>query len=175
MRTTILAATAATLLLVATACTSDQSASSSTQSSSGSTTSTATASPSVVVPELPEPTSVSVKVADTAFGSILTDGTDRTLYVFLIDDGADLACIAECLATWTPVMIAGPPELEKGLAASVFDTVKREGDLQLTIGGQPAYTFTGDEPGEVNGQGLESLWFIVAPDGTRITTVNPTP
>jgi predicted lipoprotein with Yx(FWY)xxD motif len=116
---------------------------------------------------------VSIRVADTAFGSILTDGTDRTLYVFLLDDGADLACVQACLATWTPVMIEGAPDLEKGLAADVFGTVKRQGQLQLTIGGQAAYTFSGDEPGDVNGQGLESLWFIVAPDGGRITTVQP--
>ncbi|HEX6844033.1 MAG TPA: hypothetical protein VF235_02850 [Actinomycetota bacterium] len=172
MRKTILAVAAAALLLVATAC-GEQPGSTTSSEPAGSSSSTATESPSVVVPELPEPSAVSIKVADTAFGSILTDGTDRTLYVFLLDDGADVACTAECLATWSPVMVDGAPDLEKGLAADVFDTVKREGAPQLTIGGQPAYTFTGDAPGEINGQGLESLWYVVAPDGARITTVSP--
>jgi predicted lipoprotein with Yx(FWY)xxD motif len=173
MRKTTFAAFAATLLLVATACGDAPATTPSQEPGEATSTATASGSPSVIVPDLPTPTAVSIKVADTGFGSILTDGMDRTLYVFLLDDGRDLACVADCLAAWSPVMIDGAPDLEKGLSSDVFDTVKREGQPQLTIGGQPAYTFSGDAAGEINGQGLESLWFVVAPDGSRITTVSP--
>src|SRR5690606_25589637 len=39
----------------------------------------------------------------------------------------------------------------------------------VTYDGWPLYTFTGDaEAGETNGQGLNDVWFVVAPDGTPV-------
>ena len=46
-----------------------------------------------------------------------------------------------------------------------------DGKLQVTIDGRPIYTFAQDKaPGDVNGQGLNSVWYVIAPDGTEIDT-----
>ena len=50
-----------------------------------------------------------------------------------------------------------------------------DGTAQLAVAGQPIYRFAGDlESGDMNGQGVDSLWFMVAPDGTRNTSTVPT-
>ena len=44
-----------------------------------------------------------------------------------------------------------------------------EGGQQLKAGDWPLYTFAGDSaPGDVNGQGVNEVWFVVSPDGTII-------
>ncbi|HYF11044.1 MAG TPA: hypothetical protein VEC09_01965, partial [Actinomycetota bacterium] len=38
------------------------------------------------------------------------------------------------------------------------------------LDGWPLYSFSGDEAaGDTNGQGLNEVWYVVAPDGTHIT------
>ncbi len=47
--------------------------------------------------------------------------------------------------------------------------VRSDGSVQVTYGGWPLYFFAGDEaPGDINGQGVNDVWFVVAPDGTMI-------
>ena len=41
----------------------------------------------------------------------------------------------------------------------------------MTLNGWPLYYFSGDAaPGDTNGQGVQGIWWVLAPDGTKITS-----
>ena len=42
--------------------------------------------------------------------------------------------------------------------------------MQLTLDGLPLYLFAGDKaPGDINGQARQGVWWVVAPDGSKVT------
>ena len=54
--------------------------------------------------------------------------------------------------------------------ATVGSTTRTVGGEQLTVNGRPVYLFSGDSQlGDINGQGLNDLWFVVGIDGQPIT------
>jgi predicted lipoprotein with Yx(FWY)xxD motif len=65
----------------------------------------------------------------------------------------------------------GAPQLD-GVDASAVGTVTRtDGSKQLTLGGLPLYLFVNDsEAGDAKGQGVGGAWWVVGPDGKKITT-----
>jgi predicted lipoprotein with Yx(FWY)xxD motif len=66
-------------------------------------------------------------------------------------------------------MVKGKPKPGAGVTAPLT-TVKRGHGTQLAVGQQPLYVYVGDTaPGAATGQATDTLWFIVAPDGTAIT------
>jgi predicted lipoprotein with Yx(FWY)xxD motif len=111
-----------------------------------------------------------VTVADSSFGEIVADAEGNTLYVFLPDEGGASTCYDDCEAAWPPLTVDGTPAGD-GVDASLLGTVEREdGSMQVTLDGWPLYFFSGDEAaGDTNGQGLNEVWYVVAPDGTHIT------
>ena len=49
-----------------------------------------------------------------------------------------------------------------------------DGELQVTVDGRPVYTYAADQaPGDVSGQGVNGVWYVVAPDGTEIMDAAP--
>jgi hypothetical protein len=65
----------------------------------------------------------------------------------------------------------GTPQLD-GVDASAVGTVSRtDGSKQLALGGMPLYQFANDtKAGDVKGQALGGIWWVVGPDGKKITT-----
>jgi len=57
-----------------------------------------------------------------------------------------------------------------GVDAALLGTTTREdGAVQVTYGGWPLYFFAGDAAaGDVTGQGVNDVWFVVAPDGAMV-------
>ena len=57
-----------------------------------------------------------------------------------------------------------------GITATGLGTITRpDGTAQLAINGQPLYFYAGDAaPGATDGQGSNSVWWVVAADGTAI-------
>jgi predicted lipoprotein with Yx(FWY)xxD motif len=107
-------------------------------------------------------------------GTIVVDGTGRTLYVFDKDTASPPKsnCDGDCAAKWPPVLAGtGTPQLD-GVDASAVGTVTRtDGSKQLTLGGMPLYQFANDtKAGDVKGQALGGIWWVVGPDGKKITT-----
>ena len=44
-----------------------------------------------------------------------------------------------------------------------------DGSEQLTVNGMPLYLFASDEaPGDINGQGVNDVWFVVDADGNML-------
>jgi predicted lipoprotein with Yx(FWY)xxD motif len=109
-----------------------------------------------------------VAIADTSAGSILVDDGGRTLYMFTADiDGAS-TCYGGCETTWPPA----PSGLASGedITATLGETTRDDGSMQLTVNGRPVYTYSGDQvPGDVTGQGVGGAWFVIGPDGEPIT------
>ncbi len=56
-------------------------------------------------------------------------------------------------------------------------TVRRPGGgLQLAYAGHPLYRWAGDRrPGDVRGQAVGAIWFVVRPDGSLLQAASPTP
>jgi predicted lipoprotein with Yx(FWY)xxD motif len=106
------------------------------------------------------------------YGKIVVDGNGRTVYVFDKDTSGTSNCSGDCLAKW-PVVAAGEgtPQLD-GIDASLVSTITRsDGTKQLAIKGLPLYLFASDtQPGEAKGQAVGGVWWVVGPDGQKITT-----
>jgi predicted lipoprotein with Yx(FWY)xxD motif len=109
-----------------------------------------------------------VHTSDTDLGSILVDGEGFTLYIFTNDTEGVSTCYDDCAANWPAV--PGDTPVGADLDASLFATAPRDdGTEQLTVNGMPLYRFTPDEaPGDVNGQGVGGVWFVVDADGNMV-------
>ncbi len=58
------------------------------------------------------------------------------------------------------------PETES-TEALLGTTAAADGATQVTYNGHPLYYFAGDSAaGDANGQGLNGVWFVAAPDGS---------
>ena len=100
-------------------------------------------------------------------GNILVDQQGMTLYTFDEDEESQSNCTGECLDQWPALTVQSEDEID-GIDVGVeLGTFEREdtGELQVTADGQPLYTFVGDEAeGDVNGHGLNDVWWVVQVD-----------
>ncbi|MDF9276743.1 hypothetical protein P4U43_02950 [Arthrobacter sp. EH-1B-1] len=110
-------------------------------------------------------------VAETDLGEIVVDSEGMVVYYFTNDEANSgvSACEGGCLEAWPPVLSdSETPEVE-GVTGEVGTIETPEGELQVTINGMPIYYFAEDEaPGDTNGQGVNEVWYVVAPDGEMI-------
>jgi predicted lipoprotein with Yx(FWY)xxD motif len=109
-----------------------------------------------------------VAVADSRLGDILVDGEGRTLYAFTKDQGDQSACSGQCADNWPA--LEGTATAGTGAQASLLSSAMQAGgDAQVTYGGRPLYYFAGDaKPGDVNGQGVGNVWFVVTAGGDLV-------
>lgn len=119
---------------------------------------------------------VTLSLEDSPVGRILATGTGHTLYDFALDSPRHSACTSPtCVELWPPLLVEGTPTVAKGLRASLVGTLKRPGgELQVTYGGHPLYTWSGDtKAGMVTGQALDNAggpWYVIDAAGRQITT-----
>lgn len=114
------------------------------------------------------------------FGRYVTDSHGRTLYMFEGDQqGQPSSCYDACEQAWPPAL-AGKAKIDLGpkLDQSKLGTVtRRDGSVQLTYGGWPLYYYAKDTAKhEVAGQDVNAFgaeWYLVAPNGNKITTEPP--
>ena len=107
-----------------------------------------------------------VALANNAtLGSILTDSAGNTLYFFSPDATDNSSCTGGCIAAW-PVYYTPTATTDAGLSASDFATITRtDGLLQTTYKGWPLYYYQNDsKAGDVNGEAVNSVWFVAKPD-----------
>jgi predicted lipoprotein with Yx(FWY)xxD motif len=170
MHTRLAAAPLLGLVVLIAACSSGASPTAAPATPAPATPAPATEAPTPAPTDAPPATGAAVMAADTTLGNILTDGQGMTLYIFLPDNAGDPTCYEGCAASWPPLLSDGAPSVATGLAAAVFTTVARtDGGSQVAVNGWPLYTFAGDSaPGDVKGQGLNDVWFVVGKDGTPI-------
>lgn len=110
--------------------------------------------------------------ADAGLGTILTDDRGMTLYLFTSDSPGVSTCVGGCLGAWPALLTDGEPTAQGGADAALLGTLIRDdGTMQVTYGGWPLYYFASDmRAGDVTGQGVGDVWFVVTPDGTAVNT-----
>lgn len=165
-RPTTLVATAAIAMLALTAC-----GTSSTTSGSGPYgEAPATSTP---VQTSAAAGAVDLGVAGSPLGQIVVDGQKMTAYYFTKDTpgSGKSACSGKCLQAWPPITTASDTPRLDGVTAKVGTITLADGSRQVTVNGRPIYLFVKDtKPGDVLGQGVNKVWYVLAPDGTMITT-----
>jgi len=97
-------------------------------------------------------------------GFFLVNGSGMTLYYRSTDNNSNgtSTCTGTCVQNW-PIFYTKNLTLPPGLNATSFKVVTRaDGKQQLTYDGWPLYFFAGDhKPGDVNGQGIQGIWFAL--------------
>jgi predicted lipoprotein with Yx(FWY)xxD motif len=111
-----------------------------------------------------------VAVAGTSLGEVLVDGAGMTLYLFTPDAQGPSTCSGGCAELWPPLVVEGDPVAGDGVDDALLGTVARDdGSAQVTYADHPVYTYAPDEaPGDVTGQGLNDVWWVVSPDGEAV-------
>jgi predicted lipoprotein with Yx(FWY)xxD motif len=116
--------------------------------------------------------------ADTDLGEIVVDADGRTVYVFDSDTAGagESSCAGPCLEQWPPVVADDPEPAVEGVTGEVGAIERDDGTLQVTLAGLPLYLFAGDATaGDTTGQAVNDVWWVVAPDGGKITAAADEP
>src|SRR5262245_30899754 len=102
-------------------------------------------------------------------GKFLTGEDGRTLYIFKKDTQGDgkSTCKGDCAAKWPPFTLDGDEQATAGdgVTGSKISMITRDdGSKQVAYDGWPLYYFASDSAaGDVNGQGVGSVWFVATP------------
>jgi predicted lipoprotein with Yx(FWY)xxD motif len=114
-----------------------------------------------------------VTTRQVPLGTVLTDPTGRSLYLFEADTGTTSRCAGACAQAWPPLLTTADPTAGVGVTPSLLGTTRRgDGTLQVTYAGHPLYRYTGDSAaGQTNGEGLKVFgggWYVLTPQGMTI-------
>lgn len=106
---------------------------------------------------------------DPKLGSYLADNNGRALYVFAKDADGQSVCSGGCLNVW-PVFNLATVSIGPGLDMGDFGSITRaDGAVQTTYYGWPLYYYAADSAaGDVNGEGVNKLWYVAKPDYTIV-------
>ncbi|MDQ3661108.1 MAG: hypothetical protein M3454_08655 [Actinomycetota bacterium] len=111
-----------------------------------------------------------LEVTSSDLGEVLVDQEGVTLYMFVPDQEQDgtPTCYDDCAQAWPA--LEGEASAGEGIDESLLGTVERkDGTEQVTYNNLPLYYFSGDEKaGDVNGQGLSGVWWVVDAAGAPI-------
>jgi len=119
----------------------------------------------------PQPTTVkpadTIGTASSSLGTILVDAQGKTLYYFANDIPASgtSSCNGQCAVVW-PVFSADTIKVSSPLDPADFGSITRaDGKKQTTYYGWPLYYYQADtKPGDVNGENVLKVWFVIKPD-----------
>jgi predicted lipoprotein with Yx(FWY)xxD motif/plastocyanin len=125
--------------------------------------------PAAAAPAAGKPASVALTKND-ALGTFLADEKGMTLYLFTKDTANTSNCYDKCETAWPPLFTKGAPVAGNGMDASLLGTTTRkDGSIQVTYNGWPLYYFAKDQkPGDVTGQNVGGVWFVISAKGDKI-------
>lgn len=144
--------------------------------SPGTTSPTTGTSPTVTSAPAPGATTaaaadVELKTASSTAGQIVVDGEGKSVYFFTKDvkDSGTSACKDACVAAWPAVTTTTDAPKVEGVTGTTGTINTADGSKQITINGLPIYYFAQDkEPGDILGQGVMDVWYLVNPAGDMI-------
>lgn len=113
----------------------------------------------------------SLSTASSSLGQIVVDGDGMAVYYFGGDKKGESAsaCTGSCASIWPPVTASATP-MVSGVTGTVGTIAGPNGSKQVTIDGMPIYTYSGDKSaGDVKGQLIQNTWWVIAPNGSKIT------
>ena len=112
----------------------------------------------------------------TGVGTVLVDGSGRTLYMLTADMGGRVTCTSTpCTTLWPPLLVSSAPSAGTGASASLLGTASTaNGKLQATYNNWPLYLYAGDSAaGQANGQDIQSfggVWHPLAKSGQPVSS-----
>jgi len=98
-------------------------------------------------------------------GPYFTDRDGMTLYLFTKDTEAGVSvCNGDCATAWPPFASEEPLTLPQGVDGELTTITREDGSTQIAYNGIPLYYWAQDAvAGDVTGQGVGDVWFMVAP------------
>ncbi|GAB4100326.1 hypothetical protein [Sinomonas halotolerans] len=138
----------------------------------GGTTATGTTPAPAASASSPSGGAEALRTSTVGDTEILVDDEGWTVYYYTRDNAGEKksACTGGCADLWPAVTSEGAPKLE-GVTAEVGSIATEDGKQQVTVNGMPVYYYAKDTaPGQVNGQGVAGVWYVVGPDGTMVQT-----
>jgi predicted lipoprotein with Yx(FWY)xxD motif len=120
----------------------------------------------------PAAATADLKIADSTAGQIVVDGKGMSVYYYTKDvkDSGTSACTGGCLDAWPPVLATADTPAVDGVTGTVGTIATPDGKKQLTVNGMPVYYYAKDlAAGDITGQGVGGVWYLVAPSGDMIT------
>ena len=110
---------------------------------------------------------------------IVVDGNGRSLYMWTAEINGQSLCTGSCLKIWPPLTTTAAPQPGKGVNPKLLGVISAHGKQQVTYNHHPLYIFHGQagygapdrKAGDLNGQGLFQVWFVLSPKGRPIKTV----
>ncbi|VXB96578.1 Predicted lipoprotein with conserved Yx(FWY)xxD motif [Arthrobacter sp. 9V] len=112
-----------------------------------------------------------MKVSSSSAGQIVTDSKGMSLYFFTKDvkDSGTSACTEACLVAWPIFTTTSDAPSVDGVTGTVGTIASPDGKKHVTLNGMPLYYYAKDKaPGDVTGQGVGGVWYLVSPTGEMI-------
>ncbi|WP_026535871.1 COG4315 family predicted lipoprotein [Arthrobacter sp. H14] len=120
----------------------------------------------------PAAAAAALMTADSPVGEIVVDSESMAVYYFDNDEpnSGESTCTGDCLVAWPPVIVDSETPKVDGVTGEVGTIETPDGELQATIDGLPVYYYVDDkQPGDITGQAVGDVWWLVAPNGDKIT------
>ncbi|SDB82013.1 Predicted lipoprotein with conserved Yx(FWY)xxD motif [Raineyella antarctica] len=165
------AAAALSAVLVLSGCGSGGGSGGGYGSSTSAPPATTTTSPPATSSASAGSTTAGLKVASSSLGTIVVSDTGMTVYQYTKDvkDSGKSACTGGCLVAWPPVLTSQDSPTLQGVTGKVGTITTPEGAKQVTLNGLPLYYWAQDsKPGDVTGQGVQNVWYVVGPNGEMV-------
>jgi predicted lipoprotein with Yx(FWY)xxD motif len=142
------------------------------------TSSSAPAPPPAATPSASASASASTSgadlgVIDSELGEVIVDSKQMTAYIYTKDvkDSGKSTCTGDCLKAWPPIVTESDTPTVEGITGTVGTIDIPGGKKQITVNGLPIYTWFKDKkPGDVTGQDVGGVWYVLGPDGEQIRT-----
>jgi predicted lipoprotein with Yx(FWY)xxD motif len=98
-------------------------------------------------------------------GSVLVDSSGQALYTSDVERASGkVMCTGACNSFWEPLTTQGNVTSSGDVPGKVGEIKRPDGTTQVTYNGDPLYTFTQDQAGEVTGDGFKDAF-----DGQQFT------
>ncbi|HET7181450.1 MAG TPA: hypothetical protein VFI15_04375 [Candidatus Limnocylindrales bacterium] len=108
---------------------------------------------------------------NATLGSYVTGANGMSLYIFTKDTGTTSACSGQCADNWPALTVTALSDVTAGagVTGALATITGADGKLQVTLAGHPLYYFKGDTAaGDINGQGLNGVWYLAGVDGSLV-------
>lgn len=114
-----------------------------------------------------------LSVGQSKAGQIVVADQGLSVYFFTKNtkDSGNSACTGACLTSWPPVTSTTATPTVNGVTGKIGTIPTADGKMQLTINGMPIYYYSKDQTaGDITGQGVGGVWYLVSPSGEMIKT-----
>lgn len=131
---------------------------------------TATSAPASSAPA--STSAAELSVAESKAGQIVVGAQGLSVYYFTKNtkDSGNSVCTGACLTSWPPVTSTTATPTVNGVTGKVGTIPTADGKMQVTINGMPIYYYSKDQTaGDITGQGVGGVWYLVSPSGEMIT------